>query len=124
MKRKFIADLFIFFLLFAVNGSVLFAQEETQQRRPAGNTFSAITIIKVDGLKDKEDMDKVKNILAKFGYKVHSFKINFERKEVLIRMRQKVENEDLVAAFKSDGYKAWYDAKVAILQSDAVYRKK
>ena len=45
-------------------------------------------------------------------------------RQVLIRMRQKVENNDLVAAFKSDGYKAWYDPKVAILQSDAVYRKK
>src|SRR5262245_30142119 len=115
MKRKLSAGLAVFFLLVAFNGSRLFAQEEVQQHRPTANTFSAITIIKLDEVKSKEDMDKVKATLAQFGYKVHSFKINFERKEVLVRMRQKVSNEDLIAAFKNDGYTAWFDPKEAIL---------
>lgn len=123
MKRTIITDLGIFlFLLFTVTVKP-FAQEPAQHvaRRPA-STVSFLTIIKLDEVGKKEDFEKVKAVLDGFGYKVHSHKINFERKEVLIRMRQQVSNDSLITAFKAAGYTAWHDDKEVIQMSDAVYR--
>ena len=100
-----------------------FAQSPTGQGGKPANAFSFLTIIKLDEVSTKEDMLKVKDALRTFGYRVHSHKINFERKEVLIRMRQQISNEALVDAFKAAGYTAWFDPKAKILPEDAVYRK-
>lgn len=100
------------------------AQEQEKPVPRKVSAFSVITIIKVDELKVKEDTDKVKEVLRAFGYKVHSFKINFEKKEVLIRLREFVSNDDLITAFKTGGYTARYDKKAKVEAADAAYRKK
>lgn len=122
MKRTILTDLVIFLLLLFVWLSKPFAQAPEQTIRKQVNPFSFLTIIKLDEVSSKEDMDKVKTVLNGFGYKVHSHKLNFERKEVLIRMRQQIPNDSLIAAFKSAGYTAWHDDKEAIQVNDAVYR--
>ena len=63
-----------------------------------------------------------KEVLRVFGYKVHSHKINFERKEVLIRLRQQVPVDTLISAFHNAGYHAWFDEKEKAEPADAVYR--
>lgn len=122
MKRTLLTDLGIFLFLVFICMSKPFAQAPEQGTRKQVNPFSFLTIIKLDEVSNKEDMDKVKEVLRGFGYKVHSHKLNFERKEVLIRMRQQVPNDSLIAAFKSAGYTAWHDDKEVIQMSDAVYR--
>ncbi|CAN5627021.1 hypothetical protein BH11BAC1_BH11BAC1_21820 [soil metagenome] len=122
MKRALLTDAGIFLFLVFVSVTKPFAQAPDQPVRKQVNPFSFLTIIKLDEVANKADMDKVKEVLHGFGYKVHSHKINFERKEVLIRMRQQVANDSLIAAFKTAGYTAWHDDKEVIQVSDAVYR--
>ena len=123
--RKTVTTLTLFALLIAAFVPFRsFAQEEQKPVPRKVSAFSVITIIKVDELKVKEDTDKVKEVLRAFGYKVHSFKINFEKKEVLIRLREFVSNDDLVTAFKTGGYTARYDKKAKVEAADAAYRKK
>jgi len=124
MKRTLLTDLGIFLILVFICVAKPFAQPPD---RPAGkqvNPFSFLTIIKVNEVSSKEDMDKVKGVLRTFGYRVHSHKINFEKKEVLVRMRQEISTDALVQAFKTAGYTAWYDPKEKINPADAVYRGK
>ncbi len=122
MKRKLLTDAGIFLFLAFISIAKPFAQAPEQGGRKQVNPFSFLTIIKLDEVATKTDMDKVKEVLNGFGYKVHSHKINFERKEVLIRMRQQVPTDSLIAAFKNAGYTAWHDDKEVIQMSDAVYR--
>ena len=122
MKRTLLIDLFVLFILLFICIAKPFAQTPDDAVRKQVNPFSFLTIIKLDDIGSKEDMEKVKTVLREFGYKVHSHKINFERKEVLIRMRQQISNDSLITAFKSAGYKAWHDDKEVIQMSDAVYR--
>ena len=122
MKRTLLTDLLIFIFLTFICVAKPFAQPPDEPQRKQVNPFSFLTIIKLDEVATKEDMEKVKEVLRGFGYKVHSHKINFERKEVLIRMRQQVPNDSLISAFKSAGYTAWHDDKEVIQMSDAVYR--
>jgi hypothetical protein len=127
MKRTILTDLGIFlFLVFICTEKPLAQPAETPVEKHSGkqqNAFSFLTIIKLDEVASKEDMDKVKLVLNTFGYRVHSHKINFERKQVLIRMRQQIPNDALITAFKDAGYTAWYDPKEKIQPQDAVYRK-
>ncbi len=124
MKRTILFDVLvlIFPVFICVENS--FAQPPVEPIAKQVNPFSFLTIIKLDEVAAKEDMDKVKEVLRTFGYKVHSHKINFERREVLIRMRQQVSNDSLIAAFTNAGYHAWHDEKEMILPGDAVYRGK
>ncbi|MEO8085648.1 MAG: hypothetical protein ABI763_02445 [Bacteroidota bacterium] len=122
MKRTLLTDAGIFLFLVFVSITKPFAQAPDEPARRQVNPFSFLTIIKLDEVANKADMDKVKEVLRGFGYKVHSHKINFERKEVLIRMRQQVPNDSLIAAFKTAGYTAWHDDKEVIQVSDALYR--
>jgi hypothetical protein len=121
MKPSIFTDALVFSFVVFLCVAKPFAQSPGQESRPV-NPFSFLTIIKLDEVAAKEDMDKVKLVLRGFGYKVHSHKINFERKEVLVRMRQQVSNDSLVAAFKTAGYTAWYDPKAEIQPADALYR--
>jgi len=123
MKRTILTDLGIFLFLVFICTVKPFAQPSEKPAGKQQNPFSFLTIIKLDEVSSKEDMDKVKSVLNTFGYRVHSHKINFERKEVLIRMRQQVPNDALIAAFKTAGYTAWYDPKEKIQPQDAAYRK-
>jgi hypothetical protein len=124
MKRTILTDLGIFLFLVVICTVKPFAQPaEKPVAKQQQNPFSFLTIIKLDEVASKEDMDKVKEVLNTFGYRVHSHKINFERKQVLIRMRQQIPNDALIAAFKNAGYTAWYDPKEKIQPQDAVYRK-
>ena len=122
MKRTILTDLIVFLFLAFVCVAKPFAQAPEGTVRRQVNPFSFLTIIKLDEVATKEDMDKVKEVLRGFGYKVHSHKINFERKEVLIRMREQVSNDSLITAFKVAGYTAWHDEKEVIQMSDAVYK--
>jgi len=121
MKRTILTDVTVFLVLVFLCTAKPFAQSPGQQAGTQVNPFSFLTIIKLDEVGSKEDMDKVKEVLRGFGYKVHSHKINFERKEVLIRMRQMVSNDSLITAFKAAGYTAWHDDKEMIQVSDAAY---
>src|SRR6187402_1520029 len=107
MKRKILTDLGIFIILVMICTVKPFAQPVEKPVGKQQNPFSFLTIIKLDEVSSKEDMEKVKSVLSTFGYRVHSHKINFERKQVLIRMRQQVPNDALIAAFKTAGYTAW-----------------
>jgi len=121
MKRTLLTDVGIFLFLVFIYAAKPLAQA------PAGkpaNPFSFLTIIKLNEVATKDDMLKVKDALRPFGYRVHSHKINFERKEVLIRMRQEIPNDQLVEAFKAAGYTAWFDPKAKIQPEDAAYRGK
>jgi hypothetical protein len=122
MKRTILPDLVIFFFLVFICIAKPFAQPPDEPQRKQVNPFSFLTIIKLNEVGSKEDMEKVKVVLRSFGYKVHSHKINFERKEVLIRLRQEVPNDSLITAFKAAGYTAWHDDKEVIQASDAAYR--
>ncbi|MCX6276343.1 MAG: hypothetical protein NTV09_14170 [Bacteroidetes bacterium] len=122
MKRTVLLDLLLFLFLVIICAAKPFAQPPEEPVARQVNPFSFLTIIKLDEVAAKEDMDKVKEVLRTFGYKVHSHKINFERKEVLIRMRQQVPNDSLISAFKNAGYHAWFDEKEKILPEDAVYK--
>ena len=122
MKRTILIDLTVFLFLAVLCVSKPFAQPAEEPVTRQVSPFSFLTIIKLDEVASKEDMDKVKEVLRTFGYKIHSHKINFERKQVLIRMREQVPNDTLIAAFKSAGYHAWFDEKEKILPADAVYR--
>ncbi len=122
MKRTILTDLSVFIFLLFICAVKPFAQPPEEPIAKTQNPFSFLTIIKLNEVGAKEDMDKVKEVLRTFGYKVHSHKINFERKEVLIRLRQEVSNDSLIAAFKNAGYTAWHDEKEKIVSSDASYR--
>lgn len=122
MKRTILTDAVIFVALIFICVAKPFAQEPAGPVRKPVNPFSFLTIIKLNEVSTKEDMDKVKEVLRSFGYKVHSHKINFERKEVLIRMRQQVSNDSLIVAFKNAGYTAWHDDKEVIQPEDAAYK--
>ena len=123
MKRTILTDVGIFFLLVFICTVKPFAQPAEKPAEKKQNPFSFLTIIKLDEVASKDDMTKVKEILNTFGYRVHSHKINFERKQVLIRMRQQISNDALIDAFKAAGYNAWFDPKEKIQPQDAVYRK-
>ena len=122
MKRTILTDLSVFIFLVFFCAIKPFAQPPEASTAKTANPFSFMTIIKLNEVGNKEDMDKVKEVLRTFGYKVHSHKINFERKEVLIRMRQEVSNDSLISAFKNAGYTAWHDDKEKIVMSDAAYK--
>jgi len=122
MKRTVLTDLGIFIFLVFICVVKPFAQSPGEPAGKPANSFSFLTIIKLDEVSSKDDMVKVKEVLRSFGYRVHSHKINFERKQVLIRMRQEISNAALVEAFKSAGYTAWYDPKEKIQPADAVYK--
>ena len=124
MKRTVLTDLGIFLFLVFICVTKPFAQPPDNHSGKQTNPFSFLTIIKLNEVSSKEDMDKVKEVLRTFGYRVHSHKINFEKKEVLVRMRQQIPNESLVEAFKTAGYTAWFDPKEKIDPADAVYRGK
>lgn len=124
MKRTLLTDLGIFLFLVFICAAKPFAQPPENPAGKPANPFAFLTIIKLNEVSSKEDMVKVKDVLRDFGYKVHSHKINFEKKEVLVRMRQQIPNEALVEAFKTAGYTAWYDPKEKIDPADAVYRGK
>lgn len=124
MKRTVVFDVLLFSLMVIICAAKPFAQPPEEPIARQENPFSFLTIIKLDEVAAKEDMDKVKDALRTFGYKVHSHKINFERKEVLIRMRQQIPNDSLISAFKNAGYHAWFDEKEKILPGDAVYKGK
>jgi hypothetical protein len=122
MKRAVLADLGILIVLVFICVLKSFAQLPEQKSEKPANAFSFLTIIKLDELSSKDDMVKVKEALRSFGYRVHSHKINFERKQVLIRMRQEIPTEALIEALKSAGYTAWFDPKEKIQPADAEYR--
>ena len=122
MKKTNRTGLVAFILLAFICIAKSFAQAPVQEVKKTTNPFSFITVIKLDEVAGKEDMDKVREVLRSFGYKVHSHKINFEHKEVIIRMRQQVSNDSLINAFKLAGYTAWHDEKETIRPGDAVYR--
>ncbi len=121
MKKTILIDLAVFLIIVFICVSKPFAQVPDNAYQQV-NPFSFLTIIKLDEVANKEDMDKVKVVVHGFGYKVHSYKINFERKEVLIRMRQQIPNDSLITAFKTAGYTAWHDDKEVIQVSDAMYK--
>jgi len=123
MKIKSIFEGFltvlIVFIIFLMSKYGTAQTVQHAQRHASYVGVSAMVTVKANEVTSKEDIDKVKQALSTFGYKIFNFKINFEKKEVLVRCRKPVAPEEIVAALNKAGYTSSYNDRDQISMNES-----